>query len=268
MNNPPRTPHAVTPSPARATIRLEHGGSEPRLAVVTGASGGLGSAVVRLMISRGWRILGIGRNEETMDRLAKSLPDGAFLPLLCELQSPDLLSRLRDALTDQPAPTALACIAGVSVGDEITKLTDEDWELSFSVNVTSAMVLARALVPGMSGNRAGAIVTVGSPVSIVGARKPSYAASKAALAGLTVSLARNLGREGIRANLFLPGPMRTPLTADWCESRWESVAKGTFLGRACGTEEAARVIAFLLSDESSYITGAIIDGTGGSMYGH
>lgn len=261
------TDSPILPGTADESASTSRSG-EPCLAVVTGASGGLGSALVRHLVSRGWRILGIDHNEARMEQLARSLPEDAFLPLLCEVQSADLVPILREALRDQPAPTALACVAAVSVGDEIAALTDEDWELSFSVNTTPAMVLARALAPGMAGNRGGAIVNVGSPVGIVGSRKPSYAASKAALSGLTVSLARNLGPLGIRANLFLPGPMITPLTADWPREKRAAIAEGTFLRRLCEPEEAARVVAFLLSEEASYLTGAIIDGTGGSMFGH
>jgi NAD(P)-dependent dehydrogenase (short-subunit alcohol dehydrogenase family) len=154
------------------------------------------------------------------------------------------------------------------MGNDIFHLEDADWLESFAINVSPAMVLARALAPMMAASGGGSIVNVGSPAAIVGARKPSYAASKAALSGLTLSLARNLGPKGIRVNLFLPGPMITPMTEDWPEEKRAAIAASSFLGRLCQPEESAAVIAFLLSPAASYITGAVIDGTAGSMFGH
>jgi len=238
------------------------------LAVVTGASGGLGSALTRLLISRQWRVLGIDHNSSRMKALSEDLPPDCFIPLTCELASPDLAEQVMKAIPAHTMVRALVCVAAQSVGDAIDGLTDDDWNLSFAVNTTPAMILARTLAPIMSQAGGGAIVNVGSPVGIVGARKPSYAASKAALHGLTMSLARNLGKNQIRANLFLPGPMITPLTEDWSSEKRQSIAQGSFLKRLCEPLEAAKVIAFLLSDEASYVTGAVIDGTSGSMLGH
>ena len=240
----------------------------PSLAVITGASGGLGSALTRLLIDRGWQVLGIDHNRKRMEALASELPTGSFHPMVRELQTTGLGRAMEETLKNLPPPRGLVHAAAVSAGAPINTLTDEEWELSFAINTTPAMILARTLAPFMTACGGGSIVNVGSPVGTIGARKPSYAASKAALQGLTSSLARNLGSHNIRANLFLPGPMITPLTEDWPEEKRHSIAKGSFLQRLCEPDEAARSIAFLLSDEASYITGAIIDGTGGSMFGH
>lgn len=255
-------------SPDQGTARSPLNPTHRPVAVVTGASGGLGSALTSLLITRGWSVVGIDHNTSRMRALTESLPDGSFMPLVHDLASPDLTDFLHASLRGWPPPTALACVAGVSIGDAIERLDDTDWNLSFSINTTSPMILARALTPAMAALGRGSIVNVGSPVGIVGARKPSYAASKAALTGLTISLARNLGPKGIRANLFLPGPMLTPMTQDWSDEKRASIAERTFLRRLCKPEEAAQTIAFLLSEESSYLTGSIIDGTGGSMFGH
>jgi NAD(P)-dependent dehydrogenase (short-subunit alcohol dehydrogenase family) len=242
--------------------------SQPSLAVITGASGGLGSALARLLVERGWQVLGIDHNKARMAALAANLPSDSFHAIVSELQAPDMAQHMLEKLSGLAPPRGLVCAAAISTGACIDSLDDEAWELSLAVNTKPAMVLARAIAPAMAAAGGGAIVNVGSPVGIVGARKPSYAASKAALHGLTMSLARNLGARNVRANLFLPGPMITPLTEDWPEEKRASIARSSFLGRLCEPMEAARVIAFLISDEASYITGSVIDSTAGSMFGH
>lgn len=238
------------------------------LAVVTGAAGGLGSALCEILLDRDWAVLGIDHNQERLDRLASAHASRPFFPLHADLEDPDLMAKLDSIRPSEHPVKALACTAAKSIGDDILALADEDWAHSFSINVTPAMKLARHLAPLMAESGSGAIVNVGSPVGIVGARKPSYAASKAALTGLTISLARNLGPSGIRANLLLPGPMITPMTEDWPEEKRCSIAQSSFLKRLCRPQEAAAVIAFLLSDEASYLTGAVVDATSGSMFGH
>ena len=186
-----------------------------------------------------------------------------------ELDSPDLVAAVESALPPELPLQGLVYLAAQSVGDEIHSLTDEDWERSLSVNVTPAMKLARFAAPRMKAAGSGSIVNVGSPVAIVGARKPSYAASKAALSGLTMSLARDLGASPpVRVNLVLPGPTVTPLTEDWSEAKRQKIAEGSFLKRLCTPREIAAIIAFLLSDEASYVTGCVLDATAGSMFGH
>ncbi|WP_299311920.1 SDR family oxidoreductase, partial [uncultured Halomonas sp.] len=167
-----------------------------------------------------------------------------------------------------PAAGGLVNLVGVSRGKPIEQLEDNDWAASFDINVTPAMRLIRLVAPGMRTAGAGSIVNVGSPVGLVGANKPSYAASKAALHGLTMSAARNLGSSGVRVNLLLPGPTITEMTRDWPEERRRAVAQGTFLKRLCQPEEIADMIAFLLGDRSTYLTGSVIDMTAGSLWGH
>jgi len=236
--------------------------------VVTGAAGGLGAAVCRELIAQSWRVIGIDHNEQRLAALSKELSQYPFLPLVADLASPELANRLREARGGDEDVFGLVHVAAKSKGDDIFKLSDEDWNESIAVNTTSAMLLARLLAPFMVARGKGAIVNVGSPVGIVGARKPSYAASKAALAGLTMSLARNLGPSGVRANLLLPGAMITPLTEDWSAEKRESIANESFLKRLCKPEEVAKVISFLLSDAATCITGAVMDCTAGSMFGH
>ena len=234
--------------------------------VVTGAAGGMGSACCQYLAQQGYSILAIDHNAGRLQVLLKC--SSAIKGLAIHLDDAQLCISVQQALSPLHPVIGLVNLVGVSKGDSIDKLSDSDWEASFAINVTPAMRLIRLLAPAMKQNRYGSIVNVGSPVGIVGARKPSYAASKAALHGLTMSCARQLGVDNIRVNLLLPGPTITYMTQDWTQERRDSIAAGTFLKRLCTPEEIAKTVAFLLSDDSSYITGAVMDMTAGSLYGH
>lgn len=236
-----------------------------RSVVITGANGGMGQATCRYLIQQGWHVLALDHANDGLQPLAES---GLLQTLCCELREQSWLPEVSDSLGGMPPLGGLINLVGSSVGDSIEALSDEEWHDSFAVNVTPAMQLIRLLAPLMREQGGGSIVNVGSPVGFIGARKPSYAASKAALLGLTMACARNLGPDNIRVNLLLPGPTISKMTADWSEAKREAIAQGSFLKRLCKAEEVARTLAFLMGNDSSYLTGSIIDMTAGSMYGH
>lgn len=234
--------------------------------IITGAAGGMGIAVCELLAKKAYRIIAIDHNKERLEQL--QLDNAQLMGIAIDLNAPELLLKVTEAINPALPVVGLVNLVGVSKGNTIDFLTDEDWDAAFAINVTPAMKLTKLLASMMRQQKQGSIVNVGSPVGFIGARKPNYAASKAALHGLTMSCARNLGEDNIRVNLLLPGPTITYMTEDWDVNKCEDIAKGTFLKRLCTPKEIAQVIAFLISDKSSYITGSIIDMTSGSMYGH
>ncbi|MBL1266009.1 SDR family NAD(P)-dependent oxidoreductase [Candidatus Methylomicrobium oryzae] len=240
--------------------------SADKTVVVTGASGGMGHAACDHLLRQGWHVIGVDHNLDRMQAQARNQAN--FHPIVMDLTDPFLTQRVLDTVQTLPPLKGLVNLAAISHGDGIEQLDDEAWEHSFAVNVTPAMRLIRALSPLMRENGGGSIVNVSSPVALVGARKASYSASKSALHGLTLSCARSLGPANIRVNLLLPGPTITFMTNDWSAARQESIAEGSFLKRLCHPLEVAKVLAFLLSDDSSYMTGSTIDMTAGTMFGH
>jgi NAD(P)-dependent dehydrogenase (short-subunit alcohol dehydrogenase family) len=236
--------------------------------LVTGAAGGMGQAVCKELVCCGWTVLGVDHNAVRLPLLAKELAGSSFHAVPADLREAHLPELIRPALDAVGGLRGLVNLAGVSQGDAIDDLADRDWEESFAVNSTAPMKLARLCAPYLRASGGGSIVNVASPVALVGTRKPSYAASKAALIGLTMSLARNLGPDNIRVNAVLPGATITHLTVDWSEEKRQRIARGTILGRLCQPVEIARVLRFLLSDDASYVTGAVLDLTAGGMYGH
>lgn len=229
------------------------------IVIVTGCSSGLGLATSIELVSEGYHVVGIDVQ-----------PSPQEASPLFEFHSLDLSGTIRNEefqnIIQDRAIHALVCCAGVSKGAKLSELTDEDWAFSLQVNLTSVMQLCRSttnhLVDG------GRIVLIGSPVSIAGAKKPSYAASKAGLHGLTMSISRELGPRQILVNTILPGPMITGMTSDWSEKRRESIAQETRLARLCEPVEVARMIKFLLSKDCTYLTASMIDMTAGSLFGH
>ena len=183
-----------------------------KTSIVTGAAGGMGRAVCQMLAANGWQVLAIDHNEKRLATLAASHAAITALPMA--MGSPALEEHIKQALESMAAVAGLVNLVGVSCGKPIDLLEDSDWNTSFNINVTPAMRLTRLVAPLMRAAGEGSIVNVGSPVGLVGANKPSYAASKAALHGLTMSTARNLGPDNVRVNLLLPGPTITEMTKD------------------------------------------------------
>ena len=244
----------LTPSTKKKTI------------IVTGAAGGMGRECCRYFCELGWHVLAIDHNKQRLE----SLSVFTDIETLCiELDSVRLVAAVDKLLDDMPPLWGLVNLAGISRGDSIENLSEEDWQMSFDVNVTPAFRLIKGLYERMHrDSQGGSIINVSSPVAYIGARKPSYSASKAAMHGLTTSCARNLGKYNIRVNLLLPGTTITEMTSDWSEERQQAIAAETLLQRLCTPQEIAESIGFLLSEHSRYMTGSILDMTCGGMWGH
>ena len=235
--------------------------------VVTGAAGGMGSVLSMLLIARKYRVVGLDLNTERLQELENDVPDDAFVSLQGDIADTAILAPLQRLLEKESYIVGLVNMAGISQGNDIENISDDDWGYSLDVNLSAPMRLSR-LVGSLMKEHGGSIVNVSSPAGFTGARKVSYAASKAGLLGLTMATARNLGKDNIRCNLLLPGTCITYMTQDWSMEKRQSIGAESFLGRLCTPLEVAKGICFLLSDESSYMTGAVLDLTAGSMVGH
>lgn len=157
--------------------------------------------------------------------------------------------------------------AGASLRSADLNDPGDGWHRSMALHATTPFALYEALERFMIEADGGSVVLVGSPVSFVGSSKPAYSASKGALIGLCSSLATRGGDHGIRVNVVLPGPTITGMTGDWPEAKRQEIAASTALGRLCTADEIAAVIAFLLGPDSTCITGAAINATGGAHRG-
>lgn len=247
--------------------------------LVTGAASGMGFAVACRLADEGYQVLAVDRDRAGLERLRAQA--GALVELLAvDLGDANLEERVTQAFkhvaldtlsAEEPRAAAplvgLINVAGISQGDSIDKILDADWAQSMAINATAPMRLVRCLLPQLKQAKGASIVNIASPVALVGARKVSYAASKGALLGLNAALARNLGPYHIRVNAVLPGATITAMTDDWPEQKRKLIAQASPLGRLCRPEDIAGVVSFLLGPDSAYITGSVLNVTGGAKMG-
>ena len=236
--------------------------------VLTGAAGGMGQEITRELINKGYRVIALDNNVSRLEVLRAKLKSTDLILLHSDLSDPtSYLKPLEKLLMASEEVAGLINLAAISQGSDVENISDNDWNKSMQVNLTAPMQLIRLTSIYMK-KAGGSIVNVSSPVGFSGARKVSYSSTKAGLLGLTMTTARNLGKYGIRCNLLIPGTCITYMTNDWSEEKRARIASESFLNRLCKVSEIAKCILFLLSSDSSYMTGSIVDLTAGSMLGH
>jgi len=238
------------------------------VALVTGGSGGIGRAVCVELAEQGSAVIvhyNSGRiaAEELAARLGNAIAIGA------DLSSPSGHDELVAAASDRLGPvTILVNNAGLMTDARLEDLTDELFEETLTVNLTAAFRLCRAVVPGMRAAGFGRIVNVSSQAAMMGSvAHAHYAAAKAGLHGLTFSLAKELGPDGITVNLVVPGRIRTAMLDDRSQGREDEWLAQTPLRRFGAPEDVAAAVAFVASRRAGYITGATIDVSGGLLMG-
>lgn len=217
-----------------------------RTALVTGAARGIGKAIAAELAAGGWNILAPTRAE-------------------LDLANPASVEAYCAQLTAGQPVDALINNAGINVINPVEKVRDEDWDAMLQVNVTAPRKLAQAVAAGMIARGWGRIVNISSVFGVVSrAGRSAYTTTKAAINGLTRTLAIELGPAGILVNSVCPGYVATDLTYQNNSAADIEAIKQTIPLRRLGTaEEIARLVAFLCSDANSYITGQFIIQDGG-----
>ena len=239
-----------------------------KIALVTGASGGIGSACARALAQKGYTVLVHGnRSMDAANALAQQLRESGMdaHAVCCNLSDSAAVQAMCDEILHlYHRVDALVLSAGVSYTGLMTDMTDAEWHTVMNVNVSGAFYLIRALAPGMVSGRSGGIVTISSMWGRVGAScEAAYSASKAALIGLTRALAKELGPSGVRVNCIAPGVIDTKMMDEHSEETKAILADETPLGRLGTPEDVAAAAAFLLSDEAAFITGQVLGVDGG-----
>jgi NAD(P)-dependent dehydrogenase (short-subunit alcohol dehydrogenase family) len=240
-----------------------------KTALVTGAGGGIGSAIGRRLAAEGAHVFICDVNDAAAKNVADALVGEGFSaePLVFDLLDPEgsqaAVQRIIDA---RGRLDVLVNNAGVNRRGDLLSLSENDWDLSFAVNVDSLFHLCRAVLPHMIGAGGGAIVNTASQWGLYPAPGHlAYNVSKAAVVAFTKSLARDYAPDNIRVNAAAPGEVHTPMLEAGLARSGRTVADLDALvpfGRIGKPEEVAALVAFLASDEAPYICGSVVEITG------
>lgn len=241
-----------------------------KLALVTGASGGLGKEVCKALVEKGFKIVAVDLLEtEALKQNLAELKDNLELAIGgVDFSKPETIKNSLAKFLPNKNWTVLVNNAGLSVGGKLMDGTLDHWNLMMNINLTAPFVLSQLFAQNSAEfNIKGSIVNISSMVGVIGTKKPGYAASKAGLLGLTKAVALQAG-PNLRCNAIYPGAMDTPMTADWDEETRNKIASNTPIGRIAAPAEIAQIVAFLADDkQSGFLTGSIINATGGQYLG-
>lgn len=237
-----------------------------KLAIVTGATKGLGLAISLNLSERGFKLVGIARNEsEEFAGLRRAKPEQIFFER-ADLSKLDEIKDLAVALSRRYGrPFALVNNAGIGVDGVLATMHETDIDLAIRINLHAPILLSKYLCRGMLINQSGRIVNISSIIANTGfSGLAVYGASKAGLIGFTKSLARELGKAGVTVNCVAPGYLETDMTDVIEVSKLESIRRRSPLSRFATTSEVADAVDYLLSDRAGAITGTVITVDAGS----
>jgi 3-oxoacyl-[acyl-carrier protein] reductase len=238
-----------------------------KTALVTGASQGIGEAVARRLAQSGARVVLAARSTEKLEALAEELrATGAeALPLTLDLAAPEAIE---ESLAGLPEPFAAVDVlvnnAGITEDKLLARMGLDAWQRVLSVNLTGAFAVTRLVCKGMMRRRWGRIISVSSVVGLMGnPGQANYAAAKAGLIGFSKSLARELSSRDITVNVIAPGYITTAMTETLAEDTKRELERAIPLRRLGGGDDVAWAVVYLASEEAGYITGHVLNVSGG-----
>jgi len=237
-----------------------------QVALVTGASRGIGAAIADKLAGEGARVFGTATTESGAAAIDGRKVDGLSGLVLNVNDADDIASVLAEISSQASAPTILVNNAGVTRDQLLMRMSEEDWDTVIDTNLRSVFRLSKACLRGMMKARQGRIISISSVVGSIGnAGQANYAAAKAGMMGFTRSLAREVGSRGITVNVVAPGFIDTDMTRELNEAQREAMLKDIPLNRLGEAVEIAEAVCFLASPQAAYITGQTLHVNGG-MY--
>tara|TARA_R110002033_G_scaffold11488_3_gene36217 strand:+ start:660 stop:1394 length:735 start_codon:yes stop_codon:yes gene_type:complete len=235
-----------------------------KTALITGASGGIGAEIARVLHAAGATVALSGTRVEPLEALASELGERAHV-LPCNLSDMDAVDALpKQAIEAMGRVDILVNNAGITRDNLFMRMSDEDWSSVMDVNLTATMKLCRGVLRGMMKARWGRIINISSIVGAIGnPGQANYAASKAGMIGMSKSLAYEVASRGITVNAVAPGFITTPMTDKLTDDQKTALLSQIPAGRMGEPSEIAAAVAYLASTQAGYVTGTTLHVNGG-----
>ena len=242
-----------------------------RVALVTGASQGIGRTCALRLAKDGAIVVAAARNQEKLNELVAEITatGGQAVALALDVADEEQVkSSIKAAIAQFGKIDILVNNAGITRDQLVMRMKRADWDAVLQTNLTSAYLCIQQVIGSMLKQRWGRIINITSIFGQMGqAGQANYAASKAGLIGLTMAIAREVGSRNITCNAVAPGFIETAMTANLGDDFKQNAVKQIPLGRVGSPEDVASAVAFLASDEASYITGHVLNVNGGMLMG-
>jgi len=236
-----------------------------KIILITGANRGIGHNILKKISNNGYTVIGTSRSESGLENISNALENTNGEGMIMDVTNQESIDQAVSNIKEKYGVIyGLVNNAGITQDNLLMRMTDKEWSSVIDTNLTSLYRVTKSVVKDMMKARIGRIINIGSIVGLMGnAGQSNYSATKAGLLGFTKSLARELSSRNINVNSVSPGFIETDMTKALSSDQIDALTKNIPLGRIASPEEVSNVINFLLSDESSYITGENINVNGG-----
>ena len=242
-----------------------------KIALVTGATRGIGKAIARALAEQGAQVVGTATSDAGAESITEELKAGGFkgFGIVMDVSDPASIEAGLKRVTDEVgAPQILVNNAGITRDNLLMRMKDDDWSSVIETNLASVFRTSKAVLRGMAKARWGRIINISSVVAGMGnPGQVNYCAAKAGVEGLTRSLAKEMGNRGITANCVAPGFIDTDMTRKLDDKQRNAMMEVIPAGRLGNPDEVAAVVAFLASEAAAYVTGETIHVNGGMFMG-
>ena len=234
------------------------------IALVTGASRGIGASIAKALASAGATVVGTATSQGGADGITAALAGKGRGIVLNVADDESVQAAIKDIQGNEGSPSILVNNAGITKDNLLMRMKPEEWDDVIATNLTGLYRVSKACLRGMMKARKGRIINIASVIAVMGnAGQTNYAASKAGMIGFSKSLAREIGSRGITVNVVAPGFIDTDMTKDLSEDQRAAMLSQVPLGRLGASDDIANSVLFLASGGGDYITGETLHVNGG-----